>query len=83
MGVRSPGAARGFRAHIAGSVMDVDFGTSFAGSLQVVDLHGRILAERKVSGESSARLVVPAWKGVAMVRAAGADGIRSIPVFRP
>ena len=83
VGVRSPGAARGFRAHIAGSVMDVDFGTSFAGTLQVVDLHGRILAERKVSGESSARLVVPAWKGVAMVRAAGADGIRSIPVFRP
>lgn len=83
VGVRSPGAARGFRAHIAGSVMDVDFGTSFAGTLQVVDLHGRILAERKVSGESSARLVVPAWKGVAMVRAVGVDGIRSIPVFRP
>ncbi len=83
VGVRSPGAARGFRARMAGSSMDVDFGASFAGTLQLVDLQGRILAERKVSGESSARLLVPVWKGVAMVRAVGLDGIRSVPVFRP
>lgn len=83
VGVRSPGAARGFRARLAGSSMDVDFGGAFAGTLQLVDLRGRILSERKVSGESTLRLVVPAWKGVAMVRASGPDGIRSIPVFRP
>jgi len=83
VGVRSPGVARGFRARMAGSTMDVDFGTSFAGTLQVVDLQGRILAEREVSGESSARLLVPMWKGVAMVRAVGTQGVRSIPVFRP
>lgn len=83
VGVRSGSVARGFLARVAGSTMDVDFGASFTGALQVVDLQGRILAERKISGESSARLVVPAWKGVAMVRAAGPDGIRSVPVFRP
>lgn len=83
VGIRSPSIARGFRARVAGSSLEVDFGTAFVGTLQLLDLQGRILAERKVSGESSARLVVPVWKGVAMVRAAGLDGIRSIPVFRP
>ncbi|MEN9308239.1 MAG: putative endoglucanase [Fibrobacterota bacterium] len=81
--VRSRSARTGLRAALSGDAIAIDFGGSFTGTVQVLDLHGRILTQSAVAGSVTANLPVPAWKGVALVRVRDAAGVRTVSVLHP
>jgi len=81
--VRTRSARTGLRAALLADDIALEFPTPFSGAVQVLDAHGRILATASLVEAGSARLAMPSWKGLALVRVSGSGTSRTISVLHP